>query len=120
MYVNIMATVIVRMRTCDKVHKITVKETGDGDYEVTIVSDCPKVVAYGKRLGRITLEDIVEFNGSRIISKDVRLDMSSNCLSPMGVFNAGWIEAGMLSKNLARKSRANEVSFVDDDRVITE
>ncbi|MDD2626635.1 MAG: hypothetical protein PHT00_02535 [Candidatus Methanomethylophilus sp.] len=109
-----MATVIVKMKTCDKTHKITVTATEDGNYAVKIASDCPKIAAYGKRLSVITLDDIIDFPKSRIVAGDVRQDISSNCLAPIGVINAGWLEAGLMTKTLAKKSVDNEIRFVDD------
>jgi hypothetical protein len=110
-----MATVVVDMRTCDKTHRITVTAREDGDFDVGIESDCPKIEAYGSRLGKISLTDLLDLEGSRIMSSDMRQDISANCLSAMGVINAGWIEAGMLSRTLVAKSAQNSVKFTDGD-----
>lgn len=115
-----MATVIVEMRTCDKTHRITVTARSDGDFDVNIESDCHKIEAYGSRLGKISLTDLLDLDGSRVMSSEMRQDISANCLSVMGVINAGWIEAGMLSRTLVAKVSQNSVRFTDDDGGISE
>jgi ribosomal protein L31 len=109
------ATVIVEMRTCDETHRVTVTAREDGDFDVDIRSDCQKIEAYGSRLGKISLTDIIDLDGSCITSSEMRQDISSNCLSVMGVINAGWIEAGMLSRTLVSKISRNSLRFTDDD-----
>lgn len=109
-----MATVIVDMRMCDKTHRITVTARDDGDFDVSIKSDCQKIEAYGSRLEKITLMDLLDLDGSRIMSSEMRQDISANCLSVMGLINAGWIEAGMLTKTLVAKSTQNSIRFTDE------
>lgn len=110
-----MATVVVGMRTRDKTHGITVTAREDGGFDVSIGSDCKKIEAYGSRLGKITLTDLPDLDGGRIMSSDMRQDISANCLSVIGAINAGWIEAGMLSRTLVAKSAQNSVRFTDED-----
>jgi hypothetical protein len=38
--------------------------------------------------------------------------MSANCLALAGVISAGWMEAGMTSRNNAKKNKANDVEFL--------
>ena len=110
-----MATVVVNMNICEKTHRITVLQRDDGDLDVLIESDCPKVAAFGERLGKLTLTDITDFENSRINDPKIRGDISPTCMSPTGVFNAAWIEMGMTSKSLIRKVRRNSIDFVDGD-----
>jgi len=110
-----MATVNVKMNVCKKTHKITVLQRDDGDLDVLIESDCPKVAALGERLNKLSLTDITDFNSSKINDPKIRGDISPTCLSPTGVFNAAWIEMGMMSKSLVKKIRQNSIDFVSDD-----
>lgn len=106
--------VVVRMNTCSKVHKIEVSLRDDGDLDVRIESDCKNVQEYARRLNLISMDDLMDFNKSRIVAPEVREPLSISCLCPMGVFNAGNMEVGMLSKTLARNSRSNDIIFDDD------
>ncbi len=103
------STVTVRMNTCSKTHKITVSLRDDGDLDVGIETDCPHVREYAEKLTRITVDDAASFAGSRIVDPEVRASLSAPCLCPNGVFDAAWMELGMLSKSLCTKVRNNEI-----------
>lgn len=106
-----MATVIAKMKTCGKTHKVIVTPNDEGNYDVEIISDCHKVEEFGKKLKYVTLEDIIDFENSRINKREFRGDMSPPCLCPIAVLDAAWIEAGMLSKSLVNKVQENTISF---------
>lgn len=110
-----MATVEVNMNTCDKKHRITVKMRDDGDLDVIIESNCKNVQQYAKNLTRITMEDATDFCSSKIVDRDVRMPLSVPCLVPIGVFDAAWLELGMLSKTLCKRIHSNEVVLDLDD-----
>jgi len=100
------------MRTCNKTHRVTVSAmNADGNFDVTIESDCPKVVIFGKNLGYVTMEDITDLENSRINRREIREDMSLPCLAPIAVLDAAWIEAGMLSRSLVKRVKENSVDF---------
>ncbi len=103
------STVIVKMNTCSKTHKVTVFLRDDGDLDVSIESDCPHVQEYAKKLTRITMDDAASFIGSRIVDPEVRMSLSAPCLCPNAVFDAAWMELGMLSKSLCTKVHNNEI-----------
>ena len=42
-------------------------------------------------------------------------DAFSACLVPIGVFNAAWMELGLLSKSLGKKAHSNEVILDEND-----
>jgi hypothetical protein len=110
-----MATVVNHMKTCGKTHKVTVAMNTEGNFDVKIESDCPKVVLFGEKLGYVTFEDITDFESSRLNKREFRGDMSPPCLSPIAVLDAAWIEAGMLSKTLVKRVKENTIEFTDAD-----
>jgi len=114
-FLPIMATVTVKMNVCEKTHKITVLQRDDGDLDVLIESDCPKVAAFGERLNKLSLTDITDFGSSKINDPKIRGNISPTCLSSTGVFNAAWIEMEMMSRSLIKKVRHNSIDFVGDD-----
>lgn len=99
----------VRMNTCNRKHRVTVSLRDDGDLDVRIETDCPNVEHYAENLTRITMEDAVSFAGSRIEDPEVRGPLSAPCLVPNAVFDAAWMELGMLSKNLCDSVHSNEI-----------
>ncbi len=107
-----MAVVKAHMRVCDKTHIITATKRTDGDVEITIETDCPKVAAYGERIGCLSLTDIVDYQNSRINFNEIRGDISPTCISPTAVFNAAWLETGMISQSLAKKVKENSIEFM--------
>ena len=115
----IMAIVVVHMNFCKKTHKITVKQKEDGDFSLHVASDCPEVKEYAKMIGdTLTLEDLTDIRNSRIFSYDNLERVTPTCLAPNGIINAAWLEAGMMSKGLAKEIEENVVDFrkVNDER----
>ncbi len=108
------STVVVKMNTCNKTHRITVSMRDDGDMDVEIETDCFNVKDYARRLNRISLEDVTDFCNSKIVAPDIRIALSVPCLCPMGVFNAAWQECGMLSKRLCSRVGSNEIILSGD------
>ena len=99
------------MRTCGKKHVVTVTMNAEGNFDVKIESDCHKVALFGEKLKYVTMEDIIDFENSRINKREFRGDMSPPCLSPIAVLDAAWLEAGMLSKTLVKRIKENSVDF---------
>ena len=104
-------TVIAHMKTCSKTNKVTVWTKDDGSLGVKIVSDCPHVRDYAKKLTEISIDDVVSFAGSKVVDPDIRASLSVPCLTPIAVFEAAWLELGMLSKNLVNNVKENSVTF---------
>lgn len=107
-------TVVAHMKTCHKTNKVTVWLKDDGNLGVKIVSDCPHVRDYASKLTEITVEDVVSFAGSKVVDPDIRATLSVPCLTPIAVFEAAWLELGMLSKNLTNMVGDNRVTFHPD------
>ncbi|MDR0334653.1 MAG: hypothetical protein LBH69_02040 [Methanomassiliicoccaceae archaeon] len=107
-----MATVISHMRTCGKTHRITVLPmNAEGNFDVKIESDCPKVQFFGENLKYLTMEDITDFDNTRLNKREVRGDMSLPCLAPIALLNAAWLEAEMLSRSLVKRVKENSIDF---------
>ena len=107
-------TVVAHMNTCYKTNKVTVWMKDDGNLGVKIVSDCPHVREYAKKLTEISVDDVVSFAGSKVVDPDIRATLSVPCLTPIAVFEAAWLELGMLSKTLVNNVKENTVTFHPD------
>lgn len=107
-------TVVAHMNTCYKTNKVTVWMKDDGNLGVRIVSDCPHVRDYAKKLTEISVDDVVNFAGSKVVDPDIRATLSVPCLTPIAVFEAAWLELGMLSKTLVNNVGQNTVTFHPD------
>ena len=110
-----MATVTAHMRTCGKTHRISVVMNQEGNFDVKVESDCHKVSLFGENLRYLTMEDIVDYDSSRLHKREIRGDMSPPCLVPIAVMDAAWIEAGMLSRSLAKRVKENSIDFSEVD-----
>lgn len=104
----------VNMTICDKTHLIEVEMTPDMEFEVRAETDCENVREFIDALGRLNLTDISDKKASKVwdIFKNVR--MSANCLVPAAVMDAAWMEAGMLSKNLAQSCGSKCILYPKD------
>jgi len=99
------------MRVCDKTCRITAAHSGDG-IEVSLESDCTKLQQFGEELAKgVSMDDVLDIYSSRITSPEVRKNVCFECLAVPAVFNACWLEEGMISKGLAKKSGSNSVEF---------
>lgn len=96
--------IMIRMPICDKSVRVRVTARDDGDMDVEIESDCPSIDHYAESLGRITMDDITNFEDSRINKEDIRGNMSMICLTPIAVYQAAWMECGMMSKRIYGKT----------------
>ncbi len=110
-----MATVNVEMPICGKTNKITVSKRPDGDFDVSMESDCDNAIEYVNKLKLLTEMDILDYTNSKINDPEVRGNLFATCLIPTAIFTAGWLENGMISKSLVEKSKNNRVEFIDSD-----
>ncbi len=111
------STVVVHMKTCGKVNEVTAELQDDGTISVRVVSNCPNVQAYAERLRTVTVEDVTNYEGSKVVNPEIRATLSVPCLTPIAVFDAAWMELGLLSKNRAKDVGCNDVSFEMCDKV---
>ncbi len=91
------------MSICDKKIRVTVSDNGDGTMSVDIESDCQAIEGFAQNLKTITMDDIVNFETSTINKEEVRGNMSMICVAPIMVYQAAWMECGMLSKRIFPK-----------------
>lgn len=104
----------VNMRLCGKTHLITVEAGEDGTFRCRIATDCDNVRDFSQGLETLTMTDLTDQSKSKIVKRYCHCRMSANCLAPAGVFSAGWMEAGMISRTNAQRMKANDVEFIVD------
>jgi hypothetical protein len=92
---------------------VTAEMDGEDRIKVRIESDCSNVMNYGDRLQIVTMDDINEQRDSRILTEAQDGILTPTCLVPIAVFNACWVEAGMISKRLAMKESPVAIHFID-------
>lgn len=69
------------------------------------------IASFAKNLTVISMDDIMNFETSRINREEVRGNMSMICLAPIAVYQAVWIEAGMMSRRIYSKTGSCEMSM---------
>ena len=111
-----MAVVTVQMKFCSKTIRVTVRKREDGDFSLKVESDCQEVEDYGRLIGdTLTMEDLTDMRISRIFSYDNCERVTMTCLAPNAVINAAWLEAGLMSKSMAKEVGQNIISFEEAD-----
>ena len=104
------------MNACDRTATITVALREDGDLDVDIQSDCDVVMGYAERLGgRISQMDVYGFQNSKINSDVIRGQLTATCLVPNAIYNAAFMELGMMTRSLAKKAKQNTVIIDVED-----
>lgn len=85
----------------------------DGVVNIDMDTTCEDIRHYSKLLGKVSVEDYSELEGSKIIKLAQEAGLTPTCLVPTAIFNACWLEAGMISKNLAMDVEELCIRFVD-------
>lgn len=93
----------VDMPLCSHETTIEVEDSGDGILHVRIETTCEDVARYSKLIKELRIEDYSEFRNSKVLEKAAEACLTPTCLVPSGVFNACWLETGMISRNLVKK-----------------
>lgn len=96
-----MALIKVNMGLCEYTHMVKVTMRDDGLLDVNIESECDKVREYGEQLGTISMADLGNITLSRIMDPMIVEHLTPTCLAPVAVFNAAWLESGLMSRSLA-------------------
>jgi hypothetical protein len=103
----------VDMTLCSHETTIEASDKGDGTVEVRFESSCKDVNHYAKLLTSVAPDDYSKINGSKILEHAEKAGMTPTCLVPAAVFNACWLETGMISKNLVKQKKSICIHFVD-------
>ncbi len=85
----------------------------DGVVKIDMETDCEDIKHYGKLLKEVFAEDYSELKGSKIIELASEAGLTPTCMVPTAIFNACWLEEGMISKNLAMDVGQLCIHFVD-------
>lgn len=106
-------TIKVNQRTCGKTTYVTATLQDDGDtIKIDIKTDCAHIQEYAEKLKEISTMDVIQFEGSKVEDPAIRASVSVPCMVPNGVFNASWLELGMLSETMANRAGSNDNQFV--------
>ena len=92
-----------KMSICDKWIKVTADKRDDGTIGTKVESDCDALQHYSENLTSVTMDDITNFETSNINKENVRGNMSMICVAPIMVYQAAWMEMGMVSKRIFPK-----------------
>jgi len=92
------------MSICDKKIKVTADKRDDGTIDIKIESDCQAIEGFSQSLTNVTMDDIMNFETSKINKEQVRGNMSMICVAPIMVYQAAWMELGMMSRRIYPKS----------------
>jgi len=101
----------VNMRVCGKVHLIEVVMLPDGNFEVKAETKCDNVKEFVEMIKTLSIVDLTDKANSKVWESVKHSRMSATCLVPAAVLCAAWMEAGLLSKNLAKAAGSNSVEF---------
>lgn len=99
------------MRLCTHQTTIEAEDKGDGTVAVRIESDCKDVQHFAQLLTEVGPEDYTQIGGSKVWELAAQARLTPTCLIPTAVFNACWMETGMISKSLALKEKAICIHF---------
>jgi hypothetical protein len=104
--------VMVKSGICGFETVIEAHDTGSGVVEIKIESQCKSVQTYAERLRSATTDDLVDWNGSKVLSLAAETGLTTTCLIPTAVFNVCWVEIGMISRKLAMDKGPLCIHFV--------
>lgn len=83
----------------------------DGTVKVRIRSTCREVRRFGSMLKPLHKEEYISLRDSGIMELAHESNLTPTCLVPAGVFNAIWMEAGLISKRYAQNAKSICVVF---------
>lgn len=101
----------VDMSICAHKALIDAEIQEDGTVKVRIRSTCREVRKFGKSIKPLHREEYVSLRDSGIMELAHESNLTPTCLVPAGVFNAVWMEAGLISKRYAQKAKSICVVF---------
>ena len=83
----------------------------DGMVKVRIKSTCRDVRDFAKMLPLLGPEDYTSLQDSKVMDLAAHSRLTPTCLIPTAIFNAVWMEVGMISKSLALKEKSICIHF---------
>lgn len=92
------------MSICAKKIKVTAQMNDDSTFDIKVESDCDALKHFSEALTKVTMDDVVNFETSMINKEEIRGNMSMICVAPIMVYQAAWMECGMLSRRIFPKS----------------
>ena len=92
------------MSICDKYIRVTADQREDGTIGIKVESDCDAIQGFAEKMTAVTMDDILNLETSTINKEEVRGNMSMICVAPITVYQAAWMECGMLSRRIFPKS----------------
>ena len=103
----------VKMTVCDREQVISVDRRDDGDFDVKVETRCDHVREFVEMLGTLSIVDLTDKKNSKVWECVKNARMSSTCLTPAAVLTACWLEADLLSKNLAKSRCSISIDYLD-------
>lgn len=104
--------VVVDSPICD--HQTTVEAELKGDeVNFKITSSCRSIQTYASRLTSLKSDELTDFQGSKVLELAGETGLTVTCLVPVAVFNAAWIEMGMISRRLALEKKHACIRFIE-------
>lgn len=97
---------------CDHETIVAAERYGD-ETLITITSDCKSVLGFADRLRKVSMSDLMDLEGSKIIKMASESGLTPTCLVPVAVYNACWMEQGLISKRLAIQKKSICIEFLD-------
>ena len=89
-----------KMSICQKWIRVTADQKDDGTIGIKVESDCDALQHFAEQLTSVTVEDVTNFETSTINKESIRGNMSMICVAPIMVYQAAWMEIGMLSRRI--------------------
>jgi hypothetical protein len=95
-----MTRVFVQPGICGLCATVDAQRTGQKDVQITIESDCEKVMALGRSLDNVSLIDILAkpLNQSAVYEKAGRFELHGSCPVPCAVMKAAEAELQLALK----------------------
>jgi hypothetical protein len=97
---------------CDKETEVEATESGE-QVKLKITTNCKTIQHYAEVLQDVGMEDLLDLKGSKIIDLASDLGVTATCLVPVAIFNACWIEKGMISRRLALEKEHACIIFLE-------
>lgn len=105
-----MAKVKVHSTICDHVHVICAKKNGK-NIDVSVDTTCENVKDISTLC--VPVKEILVYAENHVCRMASRSRCTATCLVPTGILLACWIEAGLLSETLCRKSAPLQIEFCE-------